>query len=398
MNFGFNGRNIPFGFMGKKAGGNLVDGSDGDLVVLNGQTYQLTAGNIYSFNSIDVQAGGILEIVGGSAITQVGCAGSFIVNGTFRGKTPLGTIGVGLVSLGADNWFGQPYSHTQNQSNGGNGGTSLTELANSALHISGGSQVNGNGGGGGGSARYNDSAPCGIHSKGGDGESAGETGAYYTFFSPTQPPETCYNTAGGFTGGTLGNQGGNGHNGSFIISSNLYSTYALCLAQAWTANSNGAHNPIGGGGGGGGASIVEEYDIKGALLGYRPGHGKGAGGGGRGEHGRHVYILAESGISGSGSIDFSGNVGYNGGGLDANFGSTAPFKNTSSCAGGGGGAGGSGGAVWIRHGGSVTPTVNTSGGGGGSRSPQGAEGYHSFLDGGVSGSAGSAGITDIQSV
>lgn len=368
---------LPFSFI--TAGrGSLVDGSDGDLVVLNGQTVQLTAGNIYSYNSIDIQVGGVLEIIGAEAITQVGCKNNFICNGTFRGKT---TEDVALRSLGSDNWLGSSYNHTQVQSVGGRGGNSGSSVGVGRSGGLGGSQSNGHAGGGGGSAEGSPSEPVtgAIYTNGGNGQSNGQDNIYYMddFSSP-------FLTGFGTSFGGIGNQGGHGSPGSPTIGSPTVTN----TATAFSASSGGN-----GGGGGGGAGVPSEFTLKTDTQ-YYGGNG-GAGGGARGEHGRHVYILAEKGITGSGLIDFAGNPGYNGGG--------ATFF--ASSGGGGGGAGGSGGAIWIRHyGDSITPTITSSAGAGGSRSPLntgGVPGYYYFADPArdpANGSAGGAGILDIQAV
>jgi hypothetical protein len=96
-----------------------------------------------------------------------------------------------------------------------------------------------------------------------------------------------------------------------------------------------------------------------------------------------VFILAEEGISGTGSIDMSGDSGYNGGG--------APVGLATQAGGGGGGAGGSAGKVTLRYpvANSITPSVLANGGSGGSSSPGG------YFDNGANGSAGSSTTNDI---
>jgi len=367
-------RILPFGFLSPSSV-SLVDGSDGDLVVVNGQTFQITAGSIKSYNSIDVQAGGILEITGAEAITQIGCKGNFIVNGTFRGKT---TENVANRSLVSDNWLGLPFSYSQSQSAGGQGGTSYS------WGQIGPAQSNGNGGGGSGGY-------CNVNTyKGGFGGTGESNGLLATNLTP---PEFSTNIG-------IGNQGG--HGGPVNWEDNSPTSQAQAQIIGKGAN---------GGGGGGGAGVYT--DFKGSFLMLMAG---GAGGGGRGAHGRGVYILAEIGISGTGSVDFSGDVGFNA----TQFYTTAAANTSTSTrfgGGGGGGAGGAGGSVWIRHfSGVVTPTINIGGGGGGSRSkfqdqqtlspaserhPKGF--CYGFISGGAPantlpthGSAGGNGVSDIQ--
>jgi len=354
---------LPFGFLAPQTT-SLVDGSDGDLVILNGQTVQITAGSIKSYNSIDIQLGGILEIVGAEAITQIGCRNSFICNGIFRGRT---TQDVGTKSIGADNWLGLPWSHTQSQSAGGRGGPGNQSNGGGG---NGGNQVNGHAGGGGG---FSNGVTSCVQANGGNGNANGANqNIYYNNGICSAAPATSF-------GGT-GNQGGHGSPGTIA---NAQTSLAIAISSSYGGN---------GGGGGGGAGMAESLVIKATT--YFSGF-SGAGGGARGEHGRHVFILAEKGITGTGIIDFGGGAGYNGGGQIG-------FHNGG---GGGGGAGGAGGAVWIRHfGASVTPTIITSGGAGGSRSPLntgGVPGYYytgnPFADA-QNGSGGGAGILDVQSI
>lgn len=352
---------LPFGFLASQIV-SLVDGSDGDLVVLNGQTIGIPAGSIKSYNSIDIQAGGILEITGPEAITQIGCKGNFIVNGTFRGQT---AENVALRSIGADNWTGNPYSYTPTQSNGGNGGSN-----NNGTGI-GGAQALGHGGGGAGGTDNFNCAP----NHGGNGISNGDSTTGYENDTGTACVTSIYTMAGG-----LANQGGHGSPGNYQAQTNSNNE-----ALAFTLSPGGN-----GGGGGGGAAPVTHFVFKDQndwFVGQ-----SGAGGGARGEHGRSVFILAESGITGTGSINFSGNTGYNGGGITR-------AQNLSS-GGGGGGAGGSGGSLWIKSsGGVLIPSTTVNGGAGGIRSPLSTIdpfGYTPLNC--TSGSVGVAGILDVQAI
>lgn len=450
-NFGFNGRGIPFGFMQKKpsGGGGLVDGSDGDLVVLNGQTHQLTAGQIYSFNSIDVQAGGILEIVGiESAVTQVGCLNSFICNGIFRGKYT--EVAVGNVGLGADNWLGLSFSHSQSQSNGGWGGCGynasksnvggnyITESGGIYSDIGGawqgvgGNQFQGNGGGGGaGNATDVSSDP---QSPFNSYNTSGTGGRQYTSAEETTCNLRTIASQNGFAGSLNGFDGGYSSDvganqsidgGAFGGTGGIFGNGGVVYADGTTSpvrtltqlrtTFKGANGAMGGGG-----APVGEF--KGS---FGPnGYGGGAGGS-RGEHGRRVFILAEQGILGSGTIDFAGNAGYNATQTySLAAGSSGSIINQIALVGGGGGggAGGAGGAVWIRHFGTstVTPTILSGGGSGGLRSrfnsqftlaPEHPFGFSYGLRGngtitgpcGIgfvpqNGNGGGGGITDVQSI
>lgn len=331
---------FPFGFWNSPTAvapptPKLSDGSDGDLVILNGQTVQITAGSIKSYNSIDIQAGGTLEIVGAEAWTQIACRNAFNLDGTIRGRT---TENAATYTLGADNWgLGGPYSHTVLQAPGGAGGDSA-----SAPGFPGGSQSNGHGGGGNGHSIADQGSgdpACVPYTQGGDGESDGE--GHSTIFQIDT--FTCPVLTGFAPGGTSGN-GGNGSSGNNAI--------GISSEAAYFSNTFGGN----GGGGGGGAGIGNVFKSAYATA------ESGAGGGARGAHGRHIFILAEEGISGSGTIDMNGDVGFNGGAMSNLNGGK-----------GGGGAGGSAGRVAIRYPSSksITATVSTSGGSGGLRSTGG---------------------------
>src|SRR5436190_16195582 len=60
-------------------------GADGALVIKSGETAQMVAGMLLDFSSVDIQSGGILEILPGSGWTIIGCAGDFNLRGTIKG-------------------------------------------------------------------------------------------------------------------------------------------------------------------------------------------------------------------------------------------------------------------------------------------------------------------------
>lgn len=359
---------LPFGFLALQAS-YISDGSDGDLVILNGQTVNLVGGDIKSYSSIDIQLGGTLNIGDGSVV-QIACQGSFICNGQIRGTT---TNNVANISFN-DFWLVEALSHTHTQSNGGAGGGGSQGNAPGSINLNnGGAQSNGHGGGGGGWNGGN--LTCLNAGTGGNGQSNGGAGGHYDTNTLT-----CYASphANGGAGGT-GNQGGHGSPGYW---SNVGQT-SLAAAKANAYGGNG-----GGGGGGAGA-------VSGPVKGNYSSFSTGAGGGARGAHGTHVFILAEEGISGTGTINMSGSNGYNGGGLRT----SGPSNAGHNAGGGGGGAGGSGGAIWIRTNDSVTPSISSAPGAGGVNSPQHpGGGNNSYVKGGAPGSSGVTGITNIQGI
>ncbi len=338
---------FPFAMFGQGSGGpvaKLSSGADGDLVILNGQTVQINAGVIKSYNSIDIQTGGTLQIIGAEAWTQIACRNTFILDGQIVGFTSEDAT---TYTLPADNWLAGLYSHTVLQTNGGAGGNAQ-DATNYGIGY-GGAQSGGHGGGGGGQA----GSSCQASGNGGNGVSNGANGGYEDVDTTT-----CSVGTGGSSGGT-GNQGGHGSPGQRAVGS--LTSLAACIPLG--------HGGSGGGGGGGASGI---YNFKGSWTVF----GSGAGGGHRGSHGRHVFILAEEGITGSGTIDMDGENGFSGGG--------APSGGTSAGGGGGGGAGGSAGKVAIRYpsGKPLTPSISTNGGSGGSSSPSG---YANLGSGGSNG-------------
>ena len=60
-------------------------GKDGNLVVNNGETHNLTSGSIYDFANVTINTGGILQIVGDDLnFTMLGIRGNLILNGGIR--------------------------------------------------------------------------------------------------------------------------------------------------------------------------------------------------------------------------------------------------------------------------------------------------------------------------
>lgn len=327
-----------------------VTGADGDLTILNGQTVQIPAGSIKHYNSVNIHAGGTLEIIQNATLqkTEIGCRGSFTLNGQIIARcSPSGTGGSisGTSSIGA-----KAFSATVSQAFGGAG--------SSSYGASGGAGTsNGLGGGGAGSYAYNN----GNAALGGNGGTGGGNGGAGQSVGGGPTPAR----PGGTGMATLSN-GGNG---------GIY------------YNPGGGYGGAGGGSGGGGSGVAEFYDSE--LKSWSTATSQGGGGGGyKGSHGQYLFLFIEGTISGTGTIHVSGTNGYAGG--------AAPNAGWSGSAGGagggGGGAGGSGGKVdiWARAGQSQTFYVSHSagfGGGGGA----GSQGTYINCGPGATGGNGSIG-------
>lgn len=130
---------------------------------------------------------------------------------------------------------------------------------------------------------------------------------------------------------------------------------------------------------GGATSITQGYFMAG---------GGGGGGGARGRGGKDIVLIANN-VSGTGTIDCSGRVGFNGGAGGDGSGSANNYAG----AGGGGGGGGKGGSILIVYSGDVSglTLTNTAGNGGtGGAGGSGSFGVQAFTNG-AAGSAGTAG-------
>ena len=74
---------IPISFF--KNPDNLIKltGTDGALVINNGQIVDLIGGSVKQYSSITINAGGILRITGDTGgWTEIGCKGNCIINGS----------------------------------------------------------------------------------------------------------------------------------------------------------------------------------------------------------------------------------------------------------------------------------------------------------------------------
>lgn len=295
----------------------FVTGADGALVILNGQTVNLTAPFTRQYTSVDIQAGGTLNITGNGNLAQMIVRDSFTLNGTiqYRANESNGYTFSGTTVSGYS------YSHNCAQNLGGSGGGGQSRITGSGQ---GGAGTNGYGGGGGGGC-VGTSTAVGVSNGGsnnGNGQ-AGQSGGA--------------NTTGGFagTGNVTNGIGGNGTGG----------TSARC-----------GDGGSGGGSGGGGGSGFTYNDKLVTLLNKG---GGGGGGGHKGLHGGMIFIYSVPPIVGTGSVNVSGTNGFNGGN-----GSVPSADFTYGGGGGGGGAGGSGGKVIIDAP-SYSFTPVTSGGSGG---------------------------------
>lgn len=327
-------------------------GSLGDLVILDGETVNIPAGDIYDYMSIDIQAGGTLNIDATLTpeLTQIYCKNNFNLDGKITGKR-IGNAGTFEKITGV----GETVEFTIIQNLGGNG-----QAGNST---SGGSGLNGFGGGGGGAS--------GV-TFGGNGGSGGAPGAP--------------GVSTGSSGGTA--FGGPGGVGNFTLGDGLSNT-------SFTTSRGGQWGGRGGGSGGGGGAA--------GVFGRAPAVGAygGAGGGYKGQHGVGLYLYLEGTVSGTGHIDLKGTNGFNGANAITVGQGLFGFGGA-----GGGGAGGSGGTLFVRQSGTnftdqadttLDPTkifVDIQGGNGGNG------GVRAYGPGGgaANGQNGSAGVYDVDDI
>lgn len=339
-------RNIPFAFMSNSSRA----GRDGSLVITNGQIIDLPGGSVKQYSSVRIDAGGILRITGnGGGWTEIDCIGSFIINGTilcragYEGQT---THTGGTFSKTSEIGLGN-LSYSIVQANGGAGGKGANGTVSNGA--TGGAQSNGIGGGGGGG---------GV-----------STSNLATF------------QAG--VGGTNGGNGAsvNGNPGGIGNSSLLHGTRGE-NSQLFTET----HLKGQGGGSGGGSGAVTTWS--GGLF----SRGAGGGGGGyRGRHGKGLAIKVQGNLSGTGSINCSGDIGGNGG-----AGGPALSNQGAGGGGGGGGAGGSGGKIVLRYKSGAVPNLLVSGGAAGVGGAVGTTGTGGA--GGTNGVAGANGLIDVQQI
>ena len=338
-------------------------GLDGDLIILNGETVNITAGEIKDYSSVDIQAGGTLNISGGGEITQIYCAGNCNIDGQIIGRRVSNTYSHSITTV-----TGEPLSYTVTQNNGGSGGNGGTPPNPTPGGMNfGGAGTNGYGGGGAGGMF----APHFANMAGAGGSGGGNSGQPPGLPAPLRGLGNITNAAGN-NGGNAGPGRGKGGDGG------------------------------GSGGGGGGIGFVRSPPFVSA------GGGGGGGGGMKGQHGKALYLYVTGLFTGSGQILLNGTNGFNGG---SGGGYTPPIgsnpSNGTTGGGGGGGAGGSGGRLWIKESvagnfASTGITVSVGGGAGGSGGAAGfpigtypASGNRKGIAGaaGVAGAAGSSSIT-----
>lgn len=357
---------IPFSFL-RGAGGapTISTGADGDLVVLNGQTFDIPEGAVRQYNSITVNAGGTIRITGSTgAWTEIACKTFCVINGTILSRS--GYDGQATHTGGTftkTSVFGLgPLSYSISQVAGGSGGVGGSTTASSGKDVfyryggAGAGQSSGMGGGGGGGAaspdNYTSTATVG---------GAGEVG-----------------TARSLVAGANGSRGGDGYN---------------------------YPGPFATGGAGGGGNGGNGNSASGGTI-YATAYAAGGGGGGyRGHHGKGLVLFVEGTLSGTGTINCSGRTGFsagNGGVLSP--GALFGGGKAGGGGGGGGGAGGSGGNLILRYRFlSTLPSVSVAGGGGGGGGAAGQSwqnGFSSFGTaanggGGATGNAGTSSVAVI---
>ena len=301
---------LPFGG-GEKS---LLPGppSTGDLVVTAGSTVTLSAGDVYSYTNLTVDAGGILDIIDYSNsgnLTEI-YAESLVVNGTIRAR---GLSLTSDVSVSHTTYAGIELSYQYSLANGGKGGN-----ANFTTVSYGGT---------------------GSKSSGGGGAGGGARAGYSSWV--------------GGAGGSNGSNGSDAHSGTGG-------------AGGQSSAYPGATPNGGAGASGGGAGVNAISGI------YRSTGGGGGGAGKSGGSGLPLFLQSLNPIIGTGIIDVSGSQGGNGAnGGNTSHGTVSFFCGICPGAGGGGGAGGNGGHLFISSV-SSSVTFNNSNAGGGCGGMQGS--------------------------
>jgi len=345
---------LPISVLNKKVSGSVLPPDEGALIITSGQTVTLTAPITKSYTSIDVQAGGTLNITGSGNLAEIYCSGTFNVDGTIlcRATERNGYSYVGTTFSGFN------YGHIATQRNGGSGGKGGQPAGGL-----GGAGTNGYGGGGGGGS---DGLMAGGN--GGSNNGSGFPGAWRhgTYGSPNVTgignPYAGIGGAGNATNSD-GSIGGAGN-----------------IGQATQDGGSGG----GSGGGGGSHNFIPGNPADKITIDVLIQGGGGGGGGHKGLHGGILYLYSVLPITGSGSVIASGTNGFVGGGGNRGTGSDQ------SGGGGGGGAGGSGGNIIIQAP-SYSFSTSISGGSGGS-------GGGVITSGGSNGGAGASGNNGIVQV
>lgn len=148
-------------------------GKDGDLHVLNGQTYTLTPGASYDFRNVTVDAGGKIEVDTGVGWVMLGVAANLVIDGEIISRASDQAV-VGGATLTQTSPDGRSLTYTFPALGAGGGGGSGSDYA-PFIRGGGGSGAFGNGGGGGTSASSSsngDNGHTAIISKGGDSAAA----------------------------------------------------------------------------------------------------------------------------------------------------------------------------------------------------------------------------------
>jgi hypothetical protein len=252
----------------------IVTGINGALSIANGQTVNILEGGTYQYSSINIAAGGTLQIIGtAGGWTEIGCQGNCAINGTIIVRAGLegeSTSGVGTFTKTSAFEIGT-LSYTLAQAAGGAGGA------------------------GGGGAGFK--APPNTNFGGGGAQSAGNGGGggigAANGVSPGSP---------GGGGGAKGNHGKGLH---LYVEGTLSGTGSInASARAgYNGGSGGGGNGGGGGGGGGGSGgrIVVRY----AALAQMPALSVAAGGagiGGAGGTGWDTYPTVGGSNGAAGSV------------------------------------------------------------------------------------------------
>ncbi len=252
------------------------DGSDGSLIVENGNTVYLDGGRVYNFNDVNIKDGGVVVINDTADMTVIACCGAFILDGQLQANGYLFTNNID------GSFFEQTYQSDYTFVKGGDSGKSVFIDAASGGGIDGATyypavSATTQKGGNSPSITHSGSSTYVSSAVGGAG---GKNGLPLFIYA--------YSISGAGTIDLSGGDGSVGGNGS--VDSNLSMYGGVVLA------SGGG----GGGAGGEGGSLWLKYSAGShSNLSILQDGGNGGAGGTKGVSGFEAYASATNGSTGN---------------------------------------------------------------------------------------------------
>lgn len=287
------------------------DGSDGDLIIANGEVVEIAPNSTKQYNNLTIELGGTLRIIEGQGICYIGVKNTFILDGIIDARSNIASN----FAFTRNTPINVKFTCQIQQANGGSGGMGGSSWGGSSGYRGGfgRAQQSGNGGGGGGGAidgAFGVDAPIQASflqgGNGGYGHRLGNGGIGGVVSDIT----TTRNGKNGLSGGpdqagSGGGGGARGYHGHHVI---VYADKVL---------GNGSINCSGGLGGNGG--------VGGNIPTGGRGGGAGGGGAGAGGSGGNIFIryrlelssninyIVQRGLAGTrGPVNGSGEIGGRG--------------------------------------------------------------------------------------